>query len=388
MDRPVPHRPRTLAALALAALLLPALGTIALAAPAYATSPACGTLLAELAGQDCTAPVARVYDANGAPNGGLDFEEGETVLSGYAEFYISTEEADPDGDKVTFTCQLTRGGTVVKAWADCTEDDPTDSFDYARGNVVYDDLVPGSYVLSVKAKDAAADKVLLGNAPNEQADPGTQFAWTIAERTEDTTPPNTYLTVPAKRWHLFPFAGIEYSGSEGLKDAACTLQGRARDCDRSQAVIYGLSGGDWTFKVAGIDYAGNQDPTPAVNLFTVPVSSSKLRASKGWTKGGGTGYFMSTYSTTKKKGATLGAARSGTRAVALVATKCPGCGTVTVSYGKKVLKKISLQAASKRKRQLIPIASWATAHGGQVSVKVVSSGKPVTIEGLGFSRRR
>jgi hypothetical protein len=149
----------------------------------------------------------------------------------------------------------------------------------------------------------------------------------------------------------------------------------------------GLSAGDWTFTVAGVDFAGNVDPTPAVNRFTVPVPSSKLRASSGWTKGTQFGYFFNGYSTTKRKGASLSAARAGTRSVVLVATRCPGCGSVKVTYGKKVIRKISLAASARRKRQLIAVGSWATAHRGRFSV-VTLSGKPVTIEGLGFSRRR
>lgn len=376
-------------ALALLALLLPAAALTSLAAPAYASSQVCNTPeLAALLGQDCTAPTARIYSAKADPQGGLRLEPGDETTSGFVEFYMSTQEADPDGDRVTFSCRLERNGTVVKDWTDCTEDDPSDIYDYARGNVEYDGLVPGSYTFSAKAEDAAVDKLLLGSAAhNEQADPGSQFAWQVVEPTNDKTPPNTRITTAAKRWHLFPFLAVEYVGDEPLKSAACRFQGQARKCDSSQATIMGLSGGDWTFTVAGIDYAGNVDPTPAVNRFTVPVSSTKLRASGGWSKGGGTGYFMSAYSSTKKKGATLSAARSGTRAVALVVTKCPGCGTVTVSYGNKVLKKVSLAAGSRRKRQLVPIVSWAAGHGGRVTVKVVSSGKPVIVEGLGFSKR-
>jgi hypothetical protein len=387
-------------------LLAPVLVVGGTASPSYASSQVCETPeLATLLGQDCTAPTARIYSKKAAPNGGLSLDEGEETTSGFVEFYMSATTEDPqddldgddDSDEVTFSCRLERNGSVVAGqdWQDCTEDDPFDTYDYARGNIRYGDeeagdapLQPGTYTFSVRASDAAVDKLLLGSsAPNEQEEP-TTFSWKVVEPTNDTTPPNTSFTSTPRRWHLSPFVAEEYAGNEPLKDAVCRLQGNLISaCDRSQATMR-VSAGDWRFTVAGIDIAGNQDPTPAVNQFTVPVPSAKLRASGGWNRGSGSAYFFSGYSTTKKKGASLSAARPGTRSVALVATKCPGCGTVKVSYGSKVLKKVSLAASSRRTRQLVPIVSWASGHGGRVTVTVISSGKPVTIEGLGFSKRR
>ncbi len=377
-------------ALALLGLLAPAAIVAGTAAPSYASSSVCGTALADLLGQDCTAPEADIYRAR-ADDGYDDLMEDPETTSDDVRVFIRTKAADPDGNQVTFSCRLTRGATVVQDWEDCTDDAVTTTSTQAFGRFDESGLVPGAYTLSVKATDAAVDKLVLGSAaPNEQADPGTQLSWTVVEAVADTTPPNTYLTRRAKRWHLSEFGDWGYRGSEPLRDAVCRLQGRTftRSCDGHEASVMSLVAGDLTFTVAGTDHAGNTDPTPAVNRFTVPVPSRKLRARGGWSKGTAFGYFFSGYSTTKKKGATLSAARAGTRAVALVATRCRGCGSVKVTYGGKVLKKVSLAASSRRKRQLIPIGSWAARHGGRFSVVVTSSGKPVTIEGLGFSKRR
>jgi hypothetical protein len=376
-------------ALAGLAVLLSAGTLAALPAPSYASSTVCGTPLATVLGQDCTAPVANVYRAK-ADHGYQDLLSDPQTTSDNAEFFLNLKQADPDGKKVTYRCQLTRGETVVEAWTDCTYPDPSNVSSQSLGNVEYTGLTPGSYTLSAKATDAAVDKLLIGSsAPNEQADPGTQFTWTVTEPVDDTTPPDTRLTRSPKRWNLSQFGDWEYAGNEPLAGAVCTLQGRrmTRSCDSAQAFA-SLNAGDVTFTVAGKDYAGNVDPSPAVSRFTVPVPSTKLRASGGWSRGTEIGYFFNTYATTKKKGATLSAARAGTRSVALVVTTCPGCGTVKVSYGGKVLKKVSLASSTRRKRQLVPIASWGSGHGGTVTVTVTSSGKPVVVEGLGFSKRR
>jgi hypothetical protein len=383
-------RPRTLrSALALLALLAPAATLAVVAAPPASAGALCGT---PLANGDCTAPEAEIYRAReGDESGADDIAANGTTTSDEADFYVRIKNgaADPDVKKITYSCRLEKNGSVAKDWQDCTApSSPTATASLGHAN--YTDLGVGSYTVSVKASDAAdnGNPLFPAPAPNQQADPGTQWKWTVVEATTDTTPPQTRIVEGAKRWHLFPYLQVSYTADDKLKSAACTLNGRSQECSANQATLWGLTGGDWKFTVAGTNAAGLADATPATNLFTVPVSSTKLRASKGWSKGGGSGYFMSTYSSTKKKGATLSAARAGTRAVALVVTRCRGCGTVTVSYGGKVLKKVSLAATGTRKRQLVPIASWGSAHGGRVTVKVVSSGKPVTVEGLGFSKRR
>ena len=385
MARPRPVRPaRT--ALALIALVAPVAALTTVTAPPASAGAFCDTPLAQ---GDCTPPVADIYRARTTETSGIDIPNNGETTADTADFYVRIKDTtDPDAKKITYSCRLEKDGALVKDWADCT-DPPSPGAAMSIGHATYTGLGLGSYTFSVKASDAAdnANPLFPAPAPNEQADPGTQWKWTRVAATNDTTPPQTRITSGAKRWHLFPYLAVEYTADEPLKTARCTLNGRAQDCDSSQSTTYALIGGDWTFKVAGVDMADNVDPTPAVNNFTVPVSSGKLGASAGWSKGGGSGYFMSGYRTTKQKGATLSAARAGTRAVALVATKCPGCGTVAVKYGSKTLKKVSLASTTRKKRQLIPIASWGSGHAGRVSVVVLTSGKPVTIEGLGFSKR-
>ena len=383
--------------LALLALTAPVALVTGTATPSYADPASLYCQIPPPVGQaDCVAPEARIYSAK-SDSGFHDLTADPTTTSRDATFYASTKVADPDRYKVTYRCRLERDGAVVAGqdWQDCTippdprctDPNPPDTCAYSRAKAEYTSLVPGDYRVSVKAKDAATTP-LGGDGANEQADPGTQFSWTVVVPVADTTPPDTRLTRAPKRWHLSQFGDWGYAGNEELEGARCTLQGRvlSRSCDSASAFAT-LTAGDWTFTVAGIDFAGNRDPSPAVNRFTVPVPSAKLNASSGWTRGTEIGYFFSGYATTRKKGATLSAARAGTRAVALVATKCPGCGSVKVTYAGKVLKRVSLVASSTRRRQLIPIVSWSAAHGGKVSVTSLS-GKQVTIEGLGFSRRR
>jgi hypothetical protein len=57
---------------------------------------------------------------------------------------------------------------------------------------------------------------------------------------------------------------------------------------------------------------------------------------------------------------------------------------VRVLQGKKVLKQVSLDKAVEHR--IIPVGSFTSVHSATVRVKVVSSGGPVIIDGLGASR--
>ena len=70
--------------------------------------------------------------------------------------------------------------------------------------------------------------------------------------------------------------------------------------------------------------------------------------------------------------------------MALLVTKAPGYGAVKVYLGKTLLKKVSLAAASKHKRQLVDVVRWSSPHKGTIRI-VTTSAKPVVLEGLGIA---
>lgn len=74
-----------------------------------------------------------------------------------------------------------------------------------------------------------------------------------------------------------------------------------------------------------------------------------------------------------------------TTRLGLVATKCPSCGVVGVYVGSTLLAKVNLAAARTSYANIIslPRISLRTTR---VTVKVLTSGKPVQIDGLHSSR--
>jgi len=318
-----------------------------------------------------------------------DCEAPETVLTAMPEAETSQSAAGfefttevPEG-RVTFECKL-EGPSQAHDWTDCT--DP--AFPLAAestGSRAYTGLTVGLYTFHVRATDG----FLLG--PNTE-DPAKLWSWQVEAADPGTDPdeeaPDTILTSVPRRWHLTPYAGINYTGDEQLVDADCRLDGTEYRCSSRQAVIPNMGPGDHALTVAGIDTEGNVDPTPAVSEWTLPYQVRALHFSGGWKKKRGDGYFQESYAVTRKRGATVHMSRPSYRAVALVATRCPGCGRVEVRQGSRVLDRINLDAPRVRKRQTLQLGSWVRPRGGRLTVEVLTQGKNVTVEGMGFSARR
>lgn len=73
--------------------------------------------------------------------------------------------------------------------------------------------------------------------------------------------------------------------------------------------------------------------------------------------------------------------------LSLLVTMCPGCGRIRVYWNGNTLRTIDLYASTTKHQQLVPLESWPTARRGNVTVKVVSTGERVLLEGLAvFSR--
>lgn len=318
------------------------------------------------------------------------FSEARTAL-----FEFTTVAPDDDDPDVTFQCRLESGFsapfTVVQDWTDCSvtgEADGTGSL----GKKLYEELAPGDYTFSVRATDVADDlfdpPAALGGTTNTETTPA-QFQWSISETApDDDDNPQTTITSKVKRWHLFRFLGIEYQADEDTMGFICKANGQEVDCTDRQANLFGMGPKDWTFTVAAVDSAGNVDPTPAVVTWSVPRSSPSLKGSDGWKRQSAKGYFLDAYMTTKKRGQYINMTKEGFREMALVATRCPECGTVDVLFEGKLVKRVDLSSKKRKQRQAIPLGSWKKKKSGWVRIEVVSKGKPVIIEGFGFSLRR
>jgi hypothetical protein len=163
------------------------------------------------------------------------------------------------------------------------------------------------------------------------------------------------------------------------------------------------------FIVWAKDSVGRESSAGA-SCVTMPIKASSMQHSPSFKSKKGSGHYLNRYMQGESGNLTYfkhrvadggwGTKYGGIlveRAI-LVATKCPGCGKVKVALTMKWggdnpqtvtrSKTVNLSASSTRKRQKIslwtfPEAVWRS--NLRFTVDVVSSGKPVKIEGVGLS---
>lgn len=203
----------------------------------------------------------------------------------------------------------------------------------------------------------------------------------------DTTAPETSLGGPANG-AIVPSTSATFTiGSSEAGTVACTLDGRARACSTGAHPVAGLAPGTHTFAAKAKDQAGNTDPTAAVRTWTVPVPARSLTRSTGWSLVGSSSAYGGKVTSTTRLNAALSYSVRGARRLALVASGGTTHGTVRVYAGSRLVKTVSLRTSRTLTRRVIPVASFASAWSGKVKVVVVTSGKPVRIEGIAAPTR-
>ncbi|HEX5827570.1 MAG TPA: hypothetical protein VFY23_08625, partial [Candidatus Limnocylindrales bacterium] len=134
------------------------------------------------------------------------------------------------------------------------------------------------------------------------------------------------------------------------------------------------------------DDAGLVSAWSAETCTAVPLDDRSLTRSSGWTAGTGSAYYRGTYLRTTRLGAKLTRTDVRARRLSLVATTCPTCGSVKVYWGSTFLKTVSLRSTTTMNQRVLPLATFSSARTGTVTIKVVSSARRVTIDGLVVKR--
>jgi uncharacterized protein YbbK (DUF523 family) len=121
--------------------------------------------------------------------------------------------------------------------------------------------------------------------------------------------------------------------------------------------------------------------------MTTPIDDADLLQSpKDWATVIKKGAFRHTVTRTKKKGSILQLRDAVFTDLAVVATRCPGCGRIEVKVGQKT-KEFSLDSNSIKRKQLFKWAPDVSGETHTISIKVLSDGKSVDIDGLGVIDR-
>ncbi|MFD1824432.1 choice-of-anchor D domain-containing protein [Mumia zhuanghuii] len=134
------------------------------------------------------------------------------------------------------------------------------------------------------------------------------------------------------------------------------------------------------FSTRSRDWAGNVSGWSPAVCTSAPYDDRALKASAGWKRTKGAAYMQRTISTSTRKGATLRSAATRGGAIALVVTRCKGCGSLDVLVGSRRVARVSLRSTAMRHRQVVVLPRRAFA--GPITLKVVTKRKPVRIDGV------
>jgi len=177
------------------------------------------------------------------------------------------------------------------------------------------------------------------------------------------------------------YRGAPYNGAFGVETPWLSAT------STTSAAFVGSPGTTYCFSARARDRAGNVSSWSNESCTAFPVDDRTLAVTSGtWTRRLAAGYYNRTYSSGANAGATLVLRGVEARRLALLATRCPTCGTVQVFWNGKLLEQATLTAPTRQKRQLILLGSFASVQTGTVRVRVSSTGRPVQIDALGVDR--
>jgi hypothetical protein len=260
-------------------------------------------------------------------------------------------------------------------------------------------IAPAAAALSSNQACAAATSSLFVQGA---ADP----FWTSASITQlppDTTPPTASLTGPVAPAAAASSVQVTWSGHDDYSGVA-SYQLRYKRANYSggfgpwstpaawqqltgtSLTATGLAAGyDYCWSVRATDVAGNTGAWSPARCTAIALDDRALSAGSQWKRLSGSAYYAQTVTTTTAKGATLARSGASVDRIGVVATTCGSCGQVALYVGSTRIGALDLGASGLHHRVVKLLPSLGL-RSGTVSLKVLTSGKTVAIDGLVLSR--
>ena len=219
---------------------------------------------------------------------------------------------------------------------------------------------------------------------------------------DDASPPSTPTMNPLNAFRTTKKIPLGWSASTDAQSGVASYELMRRVAEPNQdlgapqsvgsfpgtsAQVNGQPGRTYCFTVEAVNGQGIHSDPSAEKCTSLPLDDRVLKRSRGdWSAKTGKGLWLNTFVTSKEKGATLSKTVTA-KSLALVATKCPNCGKVSVSFAGDKLKTFSLSAPNTQKKRVLPLTPFANRKKGKFVVKILTDGKPVSIDGLGASAK-
>lgn len=144
-------------------------------------------------------------------------------------------------------------------------------------------------------------------------------------------------------------------------------------------------GFDYCFSVRSRDRAGNLSPWSVARCSARLVDDRALSAGAGWVRATSSGFFARTYTATTRAGATLTRSGALIERIGLLATVCPRCGKIGIYLNGRLFRTVNLYSRTTHRQVLFTFPAFSY-RKATVTLKVLTSGRTIQIDGLALSR--
>ncbi|HEY4570791.1 MAG TPA: hypothetical protein VIH10_15055, partial [Kribbella sp.] len=146
------------------------------------------------------------------------------------------------------------------------------------------------------------------------------------------------------------------------------------------------AGYEYCVSVRAKDKFGNVGDWSAERCFSRPLDDRSMSmATTGWARGSSSKFYYGTDTQTTSSGKALTRTVQGKRFF-LVATRCPTCGAVAVYAGNKLLTTVNLAYPTTHYQVVLGLPVQSTLFSGTLTLRTVSTGKLVQVDGLAVGR--
>jgi hypothetical protein len=147
------------------------------------------------------------------------------------------------------------------------------------------------------------------------------------------------------------------------------------------------AGFEYCLSVRAVTAAGVESSWSPDKCTERPLDDRALsRLTAGWHRRTGASYYLGTYTLGSRSGAELALKGVDLDRIALVVTRCAGCGSIAVYVNGVHLAAASTSAAETQHRVLLDLPRFAFRTGATVTLVDATGKGPVYLEGLGVSR--
>jgi Domain of unknown function DUF11 len=153
-----------------------------------------------------------------------------------------------------------------------------------------------------------------------------------------------------------------------------------------RATFHGKPGWTYCFSAQGADRLGAESAWSAERCISVPIAARSMRQTGHWKLGQAAHSYLGLYRHTTAKGSALWLLGAEANRIDLRVARCKKCGKIAVFFGGKLLKEVALDRGKRGHGIVIRVFDGSTVRKGNLAIEVVSSGKPVEVEGVVAAR--